>query len=138
MTAAERMLEAQQRLLHNLCHYAKLTTDDRESHLELDRSYDAVAQATAEVRAEMRPAPEEPDDGATIEDGDALAIVMYLLFGGNATLDIEDGGYIRWEEGKMSAGILQQVDERLTRLEEEAGLPPLEFMVRKPEGDDDE
>jgi len=137
MTAAERMLEAQQRLFHNLCHYAKQTTDDPESRLELDRSYDAVAQATAEVRAEMHPDPEDQGDGASIEPEDALGIVMYLLFGGNATLEIEDGGYIRWEEGEMSAGILQQIDERLTRLEE-AGLKPLEFMVRKPEASDAE
>ncbi len=73
------------------------------------------------------------EDKPELSEGDALAMVLYMLFGPNAAEEIEDGGYVRYHIGGRSPGILEQIDKRLIRIEEELGLDPISFVI----GDDD-
>lgn len=83
------------------------------------------------------PAPPRDSEGESRVDVDALteeaglALILTALFGVNATEPIADGGYIRFYEGR-GPGILQQIDERLLRLERLHDLGEIRFFM----GDD--
>jgi hypothetical protein len=50
------------------------------------------------------------------------------LFGRSALKEIGEGGYLMWSKGE-TIGILEQVDRRLTRIEETLGLEPVSFTI---------
>lgn len=77
------------------------------------------------------PTDDEPEE---ISEADALAMILYMLFGPRAADEIEAGGYIRYFTGGTSPGILEQIDKRLVRIEETLGLEPMAFIV----GDDED
>lgn len=74
--------------------------------------------------------PESPD----LSEAAGFALILYMLFGPNASKEIKDGGYIRFFTGGSSPGILEQTDKRLVRIEEKLGLAPISFVV----GDEDD
>lgn len=57
----------------------------------------------------ISPSEEEPEIELT--EGDALAMILHMLFGSSVYKDLEDGGYIRWHNGP-TLGILEQVNRR--------------------------
>jgi len=80
------------------------------------------------------PGPRAHIDRDDVSEREALALVLYMLFGPKGTLDVSEGGYMEWNEsGRMSAGILEQIDKRMVRLEELHDLEPLRFIVDEEE-----
>jgi len=79
-----------------------------------------------ETRRIVFTAPETPEED--LSDREALALILTALFGVNALDDIEDGGYIVFGKG-ATTGILDQIDQRLTRIEGRLRLAPIAFWL---------